>query len=87
MADEQPIVEFLGTWQKKLDDVLTSGLEIAPKLQKILLLGALPSSWAAFRTTQNSTNYATVADLLANIRQEKLCASNDRPSHVRVRQW
>ena len=48
MADEQPIVEFLATLKKKLDDVLTSGLEIVPKLQKILLLGAVPPSWATF---------------------------------------
>ena len=52
MNDEQPIGEFLSIWQKKLDDVLTLGLEIHDKLQKILLLGALPHSWSTFRTTQ-----------------------------------
>ena len=35
MNDEQPVGEFLLIWQKKLDDVLTSGLEIHDKLQKI----------------------------------------------------
>jgi hypothetical protein len=50
MMDEQSITEFLATWQKKLDNVLTSGLEIVPKLEKILMLGALTPSWATFRT-------------------------------------
>ena len=62
-------------WQKKLDDVLTSGLEIHDKLQKILLLGALPHSWSTFRTTQNSINCPTLIDLLANIRQEETMRS------------
>jgi hypothetical protein len=70
------------TWQKKLDDTLTSGLEIAAKLQKILLLGALPPLWATFRTTQNSTNCSMVADLLANIKQEETMRCRD---YVRVR--
>ena len=72
MMDKQPVGEFLSIWQKKLDDVLTSGLEIHCKLQKILLLGALPSSWLTFRTTQNSVNRPRRNILLlVNIRQEE----------------
>jgi hypothetical protein len=48
MTNKQSITEFLVTWQKKLDDTLTFGLEIVAKLQKILLLGALPPSWQRF---------------------------------------
>ena len=32
MNDEQPVDEFLSIWQRKLDDVLTLGLEIHSKL-------------------------------------------------------
>ena len=84
LNDKQPVGEFRLIWQKKLDDVLTSGLEIHDKLQKILLLGALPHLWSTFRTTQNSINCQTLIDILANIRQEETMQnSNSTP----VWQW
>ena len=68
--------------------MLTSGLEIHDKLQKFLLLGALPHLWSTFRTTQNSIKCPTLIDLLANIRQEETMrsqrSSNSTPSVAMV---
>ena len=42
MKEEEDVDNFLTTWEKKLDDTITSGLDIFDKLQRCLLLGALP---------------------------------------------
>ena len=88
MMNEQPFGEFLSLWQKTLDDVLTSGLEIHSKLQKVLILGALPHSWSTFKTTQNFVNCLAIIDLLANIKQEQIMHSertpNSTPSNTMV---
>ena len=70
MKEEDDVDNFLTTWEKKLDDTITSGLDISDKLQRCLLLGALPSSWSSFVTTQNLNKKATVEDLMGDIRQE-----------------
>ena len=80
MNDEQPVGECLSIWQKKLDNVLTSGLEIHSKLQKVLILGALPHSWSTFKTTQNFVNCLAIIDLLANIKQEQIMHSERTPN-------
>ena len=53
MENEDEMLVFLNTWKKKLDDCLTSGVEITAKLKILLLLGTLPTSWSTFLTTQN----------------------------------
>ena len=53
MKEEEDVDNFLTTWEKKLDDTITSGLDISDKLQRCLLLGVLPSFWSSFVTTQN----------------------------------
>ena len=71
MKEEEDVDNFLTTWEKKLDDTITSGLDIFDKLQRCLLLGALPSSWPSFVTvTQNLNKQCTMEDLMGNIRQE-----------------
>ena len=67
MKEEDDVDNFLTTSEKKLDDTITSGLDISDKLQRCLLLGALPSS---FVTTQNLNKQANVEDLMGDIRQE-----------------
>ena len=74
MNDEQPVGECLSIWQKKLNNVLISGLEIHSKLQKILLLAALPHSWFTFRTNQNSVNCPILIDPLRILDRKKQCA-------------
>ena len=70
VKEEEDVDNFLATWEKKLDDTITSGLDISDKLQRCLLLSALPSSWSSFVTTQNLNKKATVEDLMGDIRQE-----------------
>ena len=71
MENEDDMLLFINSWKKKLDDCLTSGVEITQKLQRLLLLGALPTSWSTFVTTQNSKKDITLADLINSIRQEE----------------
>ena len=71
MENEDEMLTFINTWKRKLDDCLTSGVEITQKLQRLLLLGALPSSWSTFVTTQNSNQNATLTDLINCIKQEE----------------
>ena len=42
MKEENDVDDFLTTWEKKLDDTMTSGLDISDKLQICLLSGVLP---------------------------------------------
>ena len=42
MQEEEDMCAFINSWKRKLDDCLTSGVEIESKLQRLLLLGALP---------------------------------------------
>ena len=39
MQEEEDICAFINSWKRKLDDCLTSGVEIESKLQTLLLLG------------------------------------------------
>ena len=42
--DDEIIIEFINTWKRKLDDCLTTKVDINQKLQRLLLLGALPNT-------------------------------------------
>ena len=70
MKDDDEMAEFINTWKRKLDDCLTAGVDINQKLQRLLLLGALPNSWSNFVTTQNANHNINLNDLINNIRQE-----------------
>ena len=41
MQEEDKMNAFINSWKHKLDDCLTSRVEIKSKLQRLLLLGAL----------------------------------------------
>ena len=56
----------------KLDDTLTSDLDIFDKLQKCLLLEVVPSFWPSFVTTQNFNKQVIMEDLMGDIRQDDL---------------
>ena len=64
MHEEDEMNAFINSWKRKLDDCLMSGVEIESKLQRLLLLGALPPSWSTFVTTQNFNTSTTLIDLL-----------------------
>ena len=67
MSEGQQASQFIEDWQKVLDDAAIAGLVIPEKLQCMLLLAALPSSWRAFITTQSSSSKLQLQSLLAKI--------------------
>ena len=71
MHEEDEMNAFINSWKRKLDDCLMSGVEIESKLQRLLLLGALPPSCSTFMTTQNFNADTTLIDLINCIRQEE----------------
>ena len=71
MQEDDEMNAFINSWKLKLDDCLTSGVEIESKLQRLLLLGALPPSWSTFVTTQNFNTNTTLIDLINCIRKEE----------------
>ena len=82
MQEEEDMCAFINSWKRKLDDCLTSGVEIEPKLQRLLLLGALPPSWSTFVTTQNFNTNTTLIDLINCIRQEEAMKKARRPEQT-----
>ena len=68
MQEEDDMYAFINSWKRKLDDCLTSGVEIESKLQRLLLLRALLTSWNTFVTTQNFNTNPTLIDLINCIR-------------------
>ena len=57
------LVNFSQCGKRNQTRYYTLGLDMHSKLQKILLLGALPHFLSTFRTTQNSSNRLTLIDL------------------------
>ena len=72
LKEEDDVHNLITTWEKKLDDTITSGLDISNKLQRYLLFGALPSSCSSLVTVQNLNKQAIMEDLIGDIRQEDL---------------
>ena len=82
MQEEDDMYAFINSWKRKLDDCLTSGVEIESKLQRLLLLGALPPSWSTFVTTQNFNTNTTLIHLINCIRQEEAMKKARRPEQT-----
>ena len=82
MHEEDEMNAFINSWKRKLDDCLMSGVEIESKLQRLLLLGALPPSWSTFVTTQNFNTNTTLIDLINCIRQEEAMKKARRPEQT-----
>ena len=72
LKEEDDVHNFITTWEKKLDDTITSGLDISNKLQRYLLFGALPSSCYSLVTIQNLNKQGIMEDLVGDIKQEDL---------------
>ena len=72
MKEEETATQFLQQWQRKLADVVLSSTSLDEDLKCTLLLGALPSSWAAFITTQSANQTPTLLQLINRVKHEEL---------------
>ncbi|KAI5076031.1 hypothetical protein GOP47_0008096 [Adiantum capillus-veneris] len=71
MSDDQDVEKFIQTWRLAMDDVTLLGLDLPPRVQAILLLGALPSSWQAYISTKATSANLTFPILIPAIIQEQ----------------
>ena len=71
MHEDEDMNAFINSWKRKLDDCLTSNVEIESKLRRLFLLGALPPPWSSFVSTQNFNTNTTLIELINCIRQEE----------------
>ncbi|MCO5563894.1 hypothetical protein L7F22_017545 [Adiantum nelumboides] len=70
MQEDQEVDRFIQTWRLKMDDVSLAGLDLPVRVQAILLLAALPSSWQSFTSTQSNVATLSVPTLVPLILQE-----------------
>ena len=57
LKENEGVETFLDTWKTQLDEVILFGVNLDNKVQVMLLLATLSSTWKPFLTIQSTVTY------------------------------